>query len=180
MKHLKFLLILSLTVTLFSCDSDDDGGVIVAPSPNADLLGTWTGTSITGGITGNTVDSSDNSNVPYSGTIVGSNLNFTITFTETPNNLTSQGTFDVTASIVTGGQTQTITNSGETFLVVSPAAWTRSATTLTITDNGVTESFSLSINGASMTLSKSETDTDMDGTETNTSTTITTATFAKQ
>lgn len=180
MKHLKFLLILSLTIALFSCNSDDDSVVAGPPSPNADLLGTWTGTAITGSITGSTVDSSDNTTVPYSGTYLGSNINYTITFTEAPNNLTSQGTYDITTSITTGGQTQTIIDSAQTFLDASPAAWTRSSNTLTITDDGKTSSYTLSINGAAMTLSSSETDVDVDGTETNTSTTNVTGTFTKQ
>jgi hypothetical protein len=179
MKHLKFLLILSLTITLFSCGSDDDG--VAAPvSPNADLLGTWSGTSITGSITGTITDTSDNSSTPYSGTISGTNLSYTVTFTETPNLVTSQGTFGSEIVLMQGGQTITIGEAGNAFLDTSNATWTRNGSTLIITDGGEVTSSSLAINGNTMTLSTSEMSSEVDGTQTTTATANAVFTFTKQ
>ncbi len=180
MKHLRFLLILSLTITLFSCGDDDTVAVVAAPSPNADLLGTWTGTALTATITGSVVDSSDNSTTPYTGVLNGANLNFTLIFTETPNNAASSGTFDTELVIMSGGSTTTITETGQSFFEVSPASWTRGSNTLSITDDGNTTVYSLSLNGATMTLSSSDINTSVDGTETTTATINSIATFTKQ
>lgn len=176
MKHFKLLVLLTLTITLFSCGGDDDNNAPV--SPNADLLGTWAGTSLSGSITG-TIEDSGNI-IPISGTVTGSNLNYTITFTENPNNLTSQGTFDITFTIMANGQTFTEGSTGQRFLDSNTATWTRSGNNLTIVDDGETDNFSISIIGSTLTISSSEMTTEVDGSTTTTRTINTSATFTKQ
>jgi|TARA_R110002110_G_scaffold50369_26_gene149166 hypothetical protein len=175
MKTFKLLLILTLAVTLFSCGSDDDNNIT---SPNADLLGSWNGTSIDGTSDG-TIEE-DGFTVPFTGTYTGSNINYSLTFTETPNNITSQGTFDALGSIMLGGQTFTENVTGETFLDSTIATWTRSGGTLTISDDGATDAYTMVITGNTMTLTISTTETEIDEGTTTTSNLNLVASFIKQ
>jgi hypothetical protein len=175
MKKFKLLLILTLAVTLFSCGSDDDNTVT---SPNADLLGSWNGTSI-GGIVNGTFEE-DGITIPINGTVTGYNINYSLTFTETPNNITSQGTFDTLLSIMALGQTITENLPGETFLDTTTATWTRSGGTLTISDDGDTDPYTMVITGNTMTLATSYTETSVDEGVTTTFNFDITASFTKQ
>lgn len=169
MKNLKFLLVLSLAITLFSCGSDDSNNVVV--SPNADLLGTWNATSITGSITG-TAETSGVI-VPITGTVMGSNINYSITFTEDPNNLSTQGTADLAfqasaAGIVVVDQSL----EGGSFLE-GASTWSRSGSAISITDDGEVETVAVSFSGNTMTL----TQTLIDSYEENETTVMTTYTI---
>ncbi len=178
MKNLKILLILSLTITLFSCKSDDS---VVVASANADLLGTWTMTALTGTIAGNKVDSSDNTTTAFTATNTGKDFSLTLTFTESPNNLTQQGTYS-TDTVITeaGGNVETANETGETLLDDNPATWARNGGTLTVTDEGVSTNYSITINGNTMTVVWPGTFNKVEGTVTASGTSTDTITFTKQ
>ena len=175
MNKFKILLILTLAVTLFSCGSDDDNNVT---SPNADLLGTWNGTSIDG--TSNGTIEEDGIRIPFTGTYTGSNINYSLTFTENPNNITSEGTFDALGTIMIVGQTFLENLPGETFLDSTTATWTRSGGILTISDEGTPDTYIMIITENTMTLTISITETVVDEGVTTTSTRDLTASFTKQ
>ena len=147
-------------------------------SPNADLLGSWNGTAITGTANG-TYEEADVV-TPFTGTVTGSNINYSVTFTETPNNLVSQGTYDTSTIIMVDGKTFTENEPGNTFLDAAIATWTRSGQTLTITDDGDIQTFEMIITGNTMTLYISQTETEVDGLETTTTTSNFTVTLSKQ
>ncbi len=177
MKNLKILLILSLTITLFSCKSDDS---VVVASANADLLGTWTMTALTGTIAGNKVDSSGPTTTPFTSSITGSAFTSVVTFTENPNVVTSTGTYTFTKVVSpTGGTVDTDVDAGQKFVDNNPATWTRVGSLLTIVDGAKTKATTMTISGTTMTLSFSEPISDVDGTSTTTGTQDLTATFTK-
>jgi len=176
MKNFKFLLILSLAITLFSCKKDDNNPV----SANADLLGTWTMTAITGNGSGTIVDSSNMGSVPFTAAITGKNITSTVTYTENANAVTSAGTFDVEIVITpTVGPAITNNETGGKF-VDNPGTWTRVGTVLTVVDGDETAVYTLSINGNTMTLTSPLPLNIVDGTVTTSGSIPLMATFTKQ
>jgi hypothetical protein len=177
MKNFKYLLILSLAITLFSCKKDDSTPV----SANADLLGTWTMTAITGSGSGTIVDSSNTTSIPFTAVITGKNITSTVTYTENANVVTTQGTYDIDLVITpTGGAAQTFTETAAKFVDNNPATWTRVATVLTTVDGDDTTAYTLSISGNTMTLAIQAPINTEDGTVTSTGTYNGLLTFTKQ
>jgi len=178
MKNLKFLLILSLAITVFSCKKNDD----TAASSNADLVGTWTLTTLTGTATGNAVDSSTMTTQAFTGVITGKNITATASFTENPNNVAGAGTYDIdlVATATTGGGTQTVSQTGQKIIDNSPATWTRVATLLTILDGTETLTGTVNISGNTMTVVTTSPLNIVDGTVTSTGTSNVTQTYTKQ
>ncbi|MFC0604290.1 lipocalin family protein [Winogradskyella pulchriflava] len=124
-KQLKLLVLLVLSLTVFSSCSDDDSD---SNSTSGELLGVWemvemeyTGTSVTA-VQGQDFTTS------YDG--VGSNMDTTMEITENPNNLLFSGSYDIDLTFSFVGQTQNQTVSLDD--VESVSTWTRSGNTLTI------------------------------------------------
>ncbi|MFT5436678.1 MAG: hypothetical protein ACI840_001327 [Ulvibacter sp.] len=173
MKFSKLFLIVLMVATIVSCSSDDDNA-----SPNADLLGTWNATSITGSSTGTTLDSGITTS--FSSTWTTSNINLTSTFTENPNNVISQGTYNSTLTIMADGQT-TVSDDPDATLIDNTVSWTRSGNSLALlSDSGDAITYSMAITDNTLILTTTETITEVNGTTTTTSTDIFEASYTKQ
>ncbi|GAA3627608.1 lipocalin family protein [Flavivirga jejuensis] len=100
MKKLNILFI-ALTLILTACSSDD----AASPEITESIVGTWKGVSVD--YSGTTVTSVEGEtiNADYLGEAY--DVNYSLTFTEDPNNLTSTGTFSVKLTTTVLGQTTT-------------------------------------------------------------------------
>lgn len=101
----KLCMALFLITSLVGCSSDDDGG----NDTSASLVGTWAVTSLeyegstSFDFLGETV------NTDFNG--VGQNFDLDITFTENPNEYTTEGSYDVVLDFTVNGMTETETTS---------------------------------------------------------------------
>lgn len=129
MKKLKVLAVLALSlVVLISCESDSN-----STDTSGDLLGTWnmvefdySGTS-----------SAEFQGIPITTTYegVGTNMDATMMFTEDPNELMFEGSYDIELTFEFSGQTQT-----QTFPIndaQSTTTWSRNGNILTIEEGFV-------------------------------------------
>ncbi|WAC02634.1 hypothetical protein N7U66_02810 [Lacinutrix neustonica] len=111
MKKLNVLLI-ALFLVLSACTSDDD--TTDAPIASESILGTWIGQDVdyTGASTTTGQGQSINS------TFVGEayDVDYTLTFTEDPNQVVSNGSYSIELTTTTLGQTQTNTVENLEFL----------------------------------------------------------------
>ena len=90
------LLTLALTTSLFiSCSSDDDNTPAPETGTDANIVGTWTAESVDySGFTSTLVlDTGNTLRVEYTGT--GTDIDFGMVFSESPNELVTSGSFDL-------------------------------------------------------------------------------------
>ncbi len=175
MKNLKFLVILSLAITVFSCKKSEDAVVELL---NSDLIGTWNMTAVTGTATGNATDVNGTMS-PFTGVLTGRDITSTVTFTA--DNVTTTGTFgmDLVVTATNGGGMVTFPYNDNKFVDVD-GTWTRVGTVLTTVAGTDTTIYTATINGNSMTLASSGPLALMDTNATGTGTINATATFTKQ
>ena len=128
MKKLSCLLFVALSVIFSSCSSDDNATTNVV---DAELIGTWEGTSLeydatsTAAFMGQELVSTTTGNA--------SNMDFTLTFSQNPNVVTSEGSYDLNYTISNFGLTQTGVQPNVEFL--NNGTWTQSGNTIQITDS---------------------------------------------
>ena len=97
---MKRLFLLSLSVFFIACSSDDDStGVSIA---EADLVGTWDLTSFEQ--SGSTSTTVAGQTIASTFTAVGSQFDFTTTFTADPNQASSEGTYVIDVRTETAGE----------------------------------------------------------------------------
>lgn len=128
----KLLYIFALTSILFvSCskNNDDDNN-----DTSSDLLGTWTATSVN--YTGTSVTTVQGNSIESTYVGTGYDIDFTVTFTENPNQMTSAGDYSVELSTTFAGQT--ITQNVENLAFSEVGAWTREGDQLTVTSSNGT------------------------------------------
>lgn len=129
MKKLNYLFI-ALALVLTACSGDDDGG---NPSDTSgDILGTWIGQDVD--YTGTSSTSVQGQSI--NSTFVGEayDVDYTLTFTENPNEVVSDGSYSI--ELTTTALGETFTENVENLEFLNSGAWSRSGNQLTITDNG--------------------------------------------
>jgi len=112
-------------MTIVSCSNDDDAG----PTTNGDLVGTWVGQTID--YSGTTVTSFEGQEIVADFVGEGYDVDYTVTFTENPNEATSDGSYSLELTTTIAGQTTTENQENIQFLETS--AWSRSGNELTLT-----------------------------------------------
>lgn len=121
--RIKLFLVVLLAIPLFdSCSSDDD------PGSDGSLLGDWQMTNMD-------YDGETETNfqgIPITTTFegVGKNLDVVMTFTESPNEFVTSGSYDVELTFSVFGQTETETTSIEDF--ESDGTWSLAGEKLTL------------------------------------------------
>ena len=127
----KLITLLFVSALLFnSCSSDDDG----SDTEPASILGEWIATSInydgtaSGMFQGFPVISQIDGE--------GSNINLTVEFTEMPNQVEVDGSFDLETTITTLGVPQTTTTEDVDLFDEGEGTWARSGDQLTIESEG--------------------------------------------
>jgi len=156
MKITKTLLVLLLSITIFSCDSDDGTPIIPVTDVSGDILGTWEMIDLN--YTGSNTVTSQGQAIPTTYVGVGKNIDNSISFTENPNDLIAQGTYDIELTSTTFGQTTTQT---ETNLPLLPnSTWSKNGTNLILTSNGQDTPFTiLELSGTTLKLQQDSDDT---------------------
>ena len=140
---MKKLLLLSLVITSFtltSCSSDDDHAPMQQETgTDANLVGTWTATDVDySGFTSTfVVDTGTTLRTEFTGQ--GVDIDLTLSFSESPNELTSVGTFDVDLTTVILGVSEDSMLLDLGFL--TDGTWSRVGNTLTLvgTDSSTSE-----------------------------------------
>lgn len=129
-KITQFFIVLTLSITFTSCSSDDSSSDS-APS----LIGTWTGVS---------VDATGTASVEFQGfpvtvDFVGDSYdeNFTLTFSENPNVVSSDGTYSMAFDASLAGQT-IFSETFEDIMLLDESEWSREGDELTFTAQGQT------------------------------------------
>ena len=132
MKILKILFITVLTISIVSCGDDDDAGNDVGGS--VDLIGTWNAVSVN--YTGTTVTEANGVSIQADFVGEGMNIDYTLNFTSNPNELTSEGSYDIelTTTILNETTTQTFTD----IEFASTGEWLLDGDQMTVTADGVT------------------------------------------
>lgn len=130
MKIFKFIFLAVLTVSLVACDSDDDS--TNNDTTNADLVGTWQGEDMDYSGTSETQAQGQTVTSSFVGEAI--DVDYTLTFTEDPNMVTSNGSYGIELTTTSNGQTVTQTIDNLTFL--ETGVWTRTGNTLTIDSDG--------------------------------------------
>jgi len=139
MKITKTLLVLLLSITIFSCDSDDGAPIIPIADVSGDILGTWEMIDLN--YTGSNTLVSQGQSIPTTYVGVGKNIDNSISFTENPNDVLAEGTYDIELTSTTFGQTTTQT---QTDLPLIPnSTWSKNGTTLIFTANGQDTPFTI-------------------------------------
>lgn len=138
MKNFKLLLLAFLAVSIVSCKSDDDsdGG---GGDTSGNLIGTWIGVDLD--YSGSTTTTADGL-PPITADFVGETTesDYTLTFSEEPNEVVSDGSYTIELTTTILGETQTNTEDLDFFLT---GTWTRDGNTLTISAEGRTEEYTI-------------------------------------
>ncbi|MEL6811966.1 MAG: lipocalin family protein [Bacteroidota bacterium] len=127
MKILKILFLAVLTAAFVGCSDDDDGGNPVGGA--ADLVGTWNGTGVS--YSGTTETTANGVTISADFVGEGYDYNYTVTFSENPNQVTSEGSYSIELTTTSGGQT--ITQNVENISFSEVGEWSISGDQLTVT-----------------------------------------------
>jgi len=129
MKKLNLLFLAIFTMAIVSCSSDDDNG---GSNTTGDLLGTWVGQTVN--YSGSTVTTFQGQNITADFVGEGYDVDYTLTFSENPNEVTSNGSYSIELTTTIAGQSTTQNEENIQFLETSD--WAREGDQLTITTNG--------------------------------------------
>lgn len=141
MKTLKLLFITLFIISFTACSSEDDSNDNNNPTDtNADLTGTWN-------LEGLNVETESVSTIQgqsFTSTSVGegTNIDYQMIFSENPNEVIGEGSFDMEFTITFAGQTQTETLPGEP-IIGDLGTWTREGNNLIISINGETPTYEI-------------------------------------
>lgn len=128
MKITKLLFLIA--VIFFSCSEDED------PLPtNEGLVGTWSVTGINYKGTTTTTGSGINLKADFTGT--GKEMDYTTTFNDDPNTITSEGSYVIELKTTVMGQTTTEEYPLDE--VFTDGTWSLNGRTLTVTSGGETQ-----------------------------------------
>lgn len=133
MNHsIKLLLLFFISITVLSCSNDDEGGSQVGS--DAALIGQWVGTGID--YSGNTVTEFQGQTINADFVGEAFDIDYTLTFSENPNEVISDGTYSIelTTTILGQSTTETVPNIG----FLESGTWVKDGDQLTITNNGQT------------------------------------------
>lgn len=97
----KIVLVLLVSLSFFACSTDDEGNT----TSTGDLVGTWALTTFDydGSITQTVQDQT--TTVNFVG--IGQNLDYTLTFSESPNEYVGAGSYDIELTTIFAGQSTT-------------------------------------------------------------------------
>lgn len=135
MKAIKILFIALLATSIVSCESDDDA----AADTSASILGIWNGVDVD--YSGTTTTNADGF-PPIEADFIGetTDVDFTLDFTEDPNEVTSDGSYTIELTTTILGETTTDTQNIE---FLQDGTWSRSGDILTITSEGVSQDYTI-------------------------------------
>ncbi len=128
MKKLNYLCVALLL--LFASCSNDDGGT--PPDVSGDLLGVWIGQDVD--FTGTAVTEYLGQDIVANLVGEGYDVDYTLTFSENPNEVISDGSYNLEYTMTVLGQTQTDTM--ENVDLLGDGTWERSGNVLTIESQG--------------------------------------------
>ncbi|MAO08393.1 MAG: hypothetical protein CL596_06755 [Alteromonas sp.] len=131
MKILKLLSLAAMVVFFVSCSKDDDDDNNTE-NISADIVGTWTATDVD--YYGTTTTSANGITTEADFTGEGYDINFTLTFTENPNEITSVGSYSILLTTTFNGQN--IEQNVEDLTWDSTGDWSIDGTTLTTNTSG--------------------------------------------
>jgi hypothetical protein len=129
MKKLNYLFIV-LALVLTACSSDDDSNP--PGDTSGDLIGTWIGQDVDyTGSSSTTVQGQS-----FDATFVGEayDVDYTLTFTENPNEIISDGSYSIELTTTALGQTQV--DNVENLEFLNSGTWTQSGNMLTVISEG--------------------------------------------
>ncbi|MCB4808992.1 lipocalin family protein [Tamlana sp. 62-3] len=147
------VLFVVLSSFLWSCSGDSENG---SNQDIDDLVGTWVAQNIetTGTATFEVLD--QNITAPITGE--GYDVDFSLTFSENPNNYTTEGSFGLEISITYLFQTMSERIDDQEFL--GSGTWSKDGNVLTIVENGETTVLTISeLTNTSLVLTAQETET---------------------
>ncbi|MCZ4319875.1 lipocalin family protein [Aequorivita viscosa] len=132
MKIFKLFLFTALISLTVSCSSDDDSST---PANNGDIIGVWQGTAVDYRGTTTTTAQGQTITADYVGEAY--DVDYTLTFTENPNKVISDGSYSIELTTTVNGQSTTQNVPNLEFL--STGDWSINGSTLSITVDNVTD-----------------------------------------
>src|SRR5690606_38164382 len=175
MKIFKLILFTAFISLTISCSKDDDSPA--APTNNGEIVGVWKGTAVD--YTGNTSTSGQGQTITADYVGEAYDINYTLTFTDNPQKIISDGSYSIVLSTTIYGQTTTQNVEGLEFL--SSGDWNMNGNTLSITVNNETNDAELlELTDDTLVLKAVESQTMSQGGFTVTSTTEVILSFTKQ
>ncbi len=118
-----FILFLVQSLLMLSCSSDDDG-----TDTSASIVGKWIATDVE--FSGSTTATGQGQSINATFSSEPVDLNHTLTFTESPNEVVSEGGFSLEITSSLNGQTEIETLEGES--LVETGGWEQNGNQLTI------------------------------------------------
>ena len=140
MKIFKLLFLSVLVSTMVACSSDDDSNDNGGGDTTGDLVATWVGVSVE--YTGTSV--SEITGFPditteFVGT--GYDIDYTMTFDENPNEISSTGSYSI--ELVTTFEGQSTTQNVENLSWLNIGEWSRTGDEVSVTVNGETSTMTI-------------------------------------
>ncbi|MEM0519080.1 MULTISPECIES: lipocalin family protein [Aequorivita] len=132
MKIFKLFLFTAFISLTISCSSDDDSS---SAANNDNIVGVWKGTEVNYTGVQTSVANGETTTMEFVGT--GYDLDYTITITANPNNITSEGSYKVELVTTIDGQTNTVNLEDINFLETS--TWSIDGDQFSLTSNGDTD-----------------------------------------
>ncbi len=139
MKIFKLLFLSVLVSTMVACSSDDDSNDNGGGDTTGDLVATWVGETVN--YTGTTVTEAQGQSITSEFVGTGYDVDYTLTFGENPNSISSTGSYSV--ELVTTTLGQTITQNIENLAWSNLGEWSRVGDEVTFTLNGESDTMTI-------------------------------------
>ncbi len=174
MKIIKLFLFTTFLALTISCSKDDDNPTT---ANNGNIVGVWKGTTVD--YTGSTTTSGQGQTISADYVGEAYDVDYTLTFTENPKKVISDGSYSIELTTTINGQSTTQNVEGLEFL--SSGDWNINGDTLSITvDNETDDATIMELTDTTLVLKAVETQTMNQGGFTVTSTTQVILSFTKQ
>lgn len=173
MKIFKLFLFTAFISLTISCSSDDDSS---SPANSSDIVGVWQGTAVDYRGTSTTTMQGQTITADYVGEAY--DIDYTLTFTENPNKVISDGSYSIELTTTVNGQSTTQNVPNLEFL--STGDWSINGSTLSITvDDETDDATIVELTNNSLILNAVQTETTTEQGFTVVSTTDVTLSFTK-
>ncbi|MBG43755.1 MAG: hypothetical protein CL530_07280 [Aequorivita sp.] len=174
MKIFKLILFTAFISLTISCSKDDDNP---APENNGNIIGVWKGTTVN--YTGSTTTTAQGQSITADYVGEAYDVDYTLTFTENPKKVVSDGSYSIELTTTVNGQSTT--QNVENLELLSSGDWSINGNTLSITvDNETDDATIVELTNNNLVLNVVETETNTGSGFTVTSTTDVTLSFTKQ
>ena len=174
MKIFKLILFTAFISLTISCSKDDDNP---APENNGEIVGVWKGTTVN--YTGSTTTTAQGQSITADYVGEAYDVDYTLTFTENPKKVVSDGSYSIELTTTVNGQSTT--QNVENLELLSSGDWSINGNTLSITvDNETDDATIVELTNNNLVLNVVETETNTGSGFTVTSTTDVTLSFTKQ